>query len=272
VVDAEVNAQICEFVRKRYLGGEERVRGVLDRLRRLDVRREERTFRGPVEAFQDPGGLRSVGPEDDPIRSQGVLEGPSFAKEFGVHPESERHVRGFEDRADEAVHGPRQDGALDDHGTSLAILPSLGEGFHGLAEGAVVHAAVRSGRRPNAEEYDGRRTNRLLHPLHDREPLLTQDLLQRGLDSFFVEGRLAAGDLFAPLRVDVHRTDSGAFLRASRSPYRTTRPHPTSRTMSAASVPSETRTGFANIIASNSLLGAANRLFGTLGSYKAATT
>src|SRR5206468_7402746 len=80
VGDAEGVAQICELVRKRHLRGEERVRSVLDRLRRLYVRREDRAFRGPVEAFQDPGGLRSVGPEDDPIRSQGVLEGPPFAK------------------------------------------------------------------------------------------------------------------------------------------------------------------------------------------------
>src|SRR2546428_12939718 len=66
-------------------------------------------------------------------------------------------------------------------------------------------------------------------------------------------------------------SDSSARFNPSRSPYRTTRPHPTSRTMSAAAVPSETKTGFENIIASKSLLGAANRLFGTDGSYSAAT-
>src|SRR2546425_500252 len=65
-------------------------------------------------------------------------------------------------------------------------------------------------------------------------------------------------------------SDSRARLNPSRSPYRTTRPHPTSRTMSAAAVPSEAKTGFENIIASKSLLGAANRLFGTDGSYSAA--
>src|SRR5207302_542929 len=86
VGDAERIAQICEFVRKCDLGGEERVRGVLDRLRRLHVRREDRAFRGPVEALQDPGGLRSVGPEDDPVRSEDILQGPALAKHFRTHP------------------------------------------------------------------------------------------------------------------------------------------------------------------------------------------
>src|SRR5207247_1568696 len=59
---------------------------------------------------------------------------------------------------------------------------------------------------------------------------------------------------------------SSARLRASRSPYRTAMPQPTSRTISAAAVSSDTSTGFENIIASKSLFGAARRLFGTAGS------
>ena len=61
-------------------------------------------------------------------------------------------------------------------------------------------------------------------------------------------------------------SDSSARVKATRSPYGTTTPQPTSRTSSAAAEPSETMTGFENIIASKSLFGAANRLFGTLGS------
>src|SRR5437667_357040 len=89
-------------------------------------------------------------------------------------------------------------------------------------------------------------------------------------DSDSIQDRIRR-ELITALSAGESMSDSSARFSPSRSPYRTTRPHPTSRTMSAAAVPSETKTGFENIIASKSLLGAANRLFGTDGSYSAAT-
>src|SRR5881396_806756 len=176
VFDAEAVAEIREFVREGDLRGEKGIRRVLDRFGGPQRRHEDRAVRGTKQIAQDPRGRGTVHSEDDSVWAQRILEGTAFAEELRIHGEMERDLCGLEYGLDDGLRRAGKHGALHSDGPRLSIPPGRRKHFRGIPEGAIVHAAVGPGRRPDAQEYYRRRSNRIFHSAGDDETLLLQDL------------------------------------------------------------------------------------------------
>ena len=213
VVDSEAVAQVGEFVCERDFRGEQRVRGVLDRFGRPQVGHEDGTSRGAIQGAEDAGRPRAVDPEDDPVRAQGVFEGAAFAQELRVHRDPKRNARGLEERPHDGLRRAREDRALHDDGTCLLVPPGGRHGLGRVVQRAHVHAPIRLRRGPDAEEDDTRSADRVLHSVDDREPLLSQGLLEPRLEPFLVEWRLSLCHLSPPILIDIEPDDSVPLAR-----------------------------------------------------------
>ena len=122
-VGAHLLAEAGQRVDEAQLRGQERVGGVLDRLRRRRIGDDERRPRGREQLAHFGGRLRVAGADDDPIGIEAVDHGGAFAEELGV-----RHDADVGPTDDLLDHRGRADGhrrLVDHDGAGLQVRRDL---------------------------------------------------------------------------------------------------------------------------------------------------
>lgn len=137
--------------------GQEGVGGVLDELRRVDVRFQNGRVDGLVDALDDVHGTFRVGADDDAVGMQQVVHRASLPQEFRVGNDVELHVRSciaLDGLADFFTGFDGYGGFVHNDLVAHFRLEHLGDfpgHFFNVGE---VHGAVRIGRRGHGNEDD----------------------------------------------------------------------------------------------------------------------
>ena len=135
-VRADFLAQIGDFIDKRDLGGQKRIRRVFCQLRRLDLGEQDRRFhqeKRTVKLLQNFRGTVGIRADDHAVGTHEILDCRAFTEEFGVRGHVEFAC--IPDPADYPVHlatrSDRYGRFGDHHGIFVDCLADLlGRGIH----------------------------------------------------------------------------------------------------------------------------------------------
>ena len=204
--------QVGELVRERDHRRQERVRGVLDRLRRRHRRPDPRHVRKPfVEVLEDLGGALVVAAEDQAVGFHEVLDCLPLGEELRVGRHAEADTcppvrRLLEDRRHHVARRSGDDRALDDDDGVVVTLTDR------LAHGA--------GRRPHGAEVDVRPVERCADGNHRhvgapdglcevcrRVEVLADVALEQLVEPLLEDRRAPGGDRAHPFLVQVDACD-----------------------------------------------------------------
>src|SRR5262249_6612016 len=143
---------------ERDLCGQERVRRVLDHLRRWHVDDDHRPLQRRVELEQRHGHLLRGRADHDAVGTQRVLDGRSLAQKFGIGDDVERHARllvTLDHLAYELAGADRHRRLVDDHGVTLHRLTDRAGD---LAHGGEIRLTVALRWGADGDEDDDRST------------------------------------------------------------------------------------------------------------------
>ncbi len=200
-------ADVRDGVDERDLRREERVRGVLDHLRRRGVGDEHRRVDPLVELADAHGRLAVFAADHDAVGVQEVADGLALAQEFGVRGHG--HIfatcaRLGQDPLHEARRPDRHRRLVDDDGAGHQHRSDLpGDCLH---EGEVGRT-VGSLRRLHAQEHDFGGPGRGGGADHELEPLRREPLLDQLGKAHLEDGNFALFQASDPIRVDVGALD-----------------------------------------------------------------
>ena len=201
-VGAHLLADVGDLVDERDLGGQERVGGVLDHLRRGDARAHHVGVDTAVERLDRRAVLVAEAADDDAVWLEEVLDGGALAQELRVGRVGDvAHAHGLEVGHD-LLAGAHGHGALHDQ---QALPAARGDLADGVLHAREVGVARRRRRRVDGDEEDAAAFEQHVVGGREGEPggVVGDELL---------EPRLVDGDL-TPLQpgdlrlVDVHAHD-----------------------------------------------------------------
>ncbi len=199
--------KVRDRVHERDLGGEERVRRVLDHLRRRGVGDEHRRIERPVELAHAHRDRRVVATDHDAVGLEEVPYRRALAKELGVrrHPDLlDRRARFGQDPLHEpgGAHGHRR---LVDHNRPAAQ--------HGcdlacdVLDERQVCGPVVALRGRHAEEHELGDARRVLRTDDELQPLGREALVEQRLQTVLEDGDLTLRQGGDPAGVDVGTRD-----------------------------------------------------------------
>ena len=191
-VRADLLADDGDLVDERDLRGQEAVRGVLDQLRRLDVRDDERDLQRVQRRVDLLHQLRRFGvgrADDDAVGLHEVFDGRAFAQELGVGDDRGLVARAV--RVDDLLDHPAgadRNGRLGDD--ELRPVHVLGDRVRDFFDVAEVGRAVRLRRRADGDEDGARGADGFVEVGGEAQPALADVLADE-----LVEPRLVDRDL-----------------------------------------------------------------------------